>query len=136
MLNQTTLTNLWNNYKNLSWWRKVLLFLPLIIVLVVVGVLVFMSGNKDDNQELVVDHNRKVVDNQIEKFEDLSKAEEKKRQENQKQRNTLEIKMKENHEELEKTIKDIDNANGNPDELLRIADELRAKHRKLQGKDS
>ena len=130
MFDKTTITNLWSSFNKLPTWKKVLLFLPLIILIAIIAVLVFMGG-KNSNQEMVVKHNKKQVDKQIENFEDLSKIEEAKRAKNQTKIKAIESKINENHKELEKTINAIDNADGDADELLRIAEELRGRHKDI-----
>jgi len=125
------LTKTWNNYKSLTWWKKVLLFLP--ILLVGIGYLYFSFYKIDnvDNYSKAVASHKKIIDKQIEKKlkkeSDLAKAEKKIEKEQ------IEIKK-----EIEKdtvyakeTITRIENASitHNIDEFKLIQSNLRNKAR-------
>lgn len=119
---ETTLMTLWNNFKKLPWWKKILLFIPLILV--GIGSIIFMIDKSETTNEDIVRENKKKTDKQIESFnKSLNKLE--------KERKVIKDKRKEIRKELEDAKADYNNVcelidNTDADKLDSIAARLRA----------
>jgi len=130
----TTITDLWTGYKDLPTWKKILLFVPLIIAMVFVVVFVFMSGGKDGTTELAVEHNKARVDEKIKDREDLSKIEKAKRKVLDGEIKAIEKSMEIINEEIKEFETKINSAGSDPDKLRSVERDLRAKYKQLQDK--
>ena len=121
--------NLWNKYKALSWWKKVLLFLPLLIVIVLICLLLFWKPSNDgDRFESAVKYGKKQVDKRIAEREAQDKLLKKQDDALAKKQKQLEKEIKANEKEASKLIDRVDSAaaNGDADELRSIISELNA----------
>ena len=124
-----TLKILWNKYRILEWWKKVLLFLPLLIAVIFVCSFTFWKPSFDSEQfENSVRHAKKQVNlritNKIQQEQKLVKQD----KELIKQQEILEEEIK-SHEEKATNIVDAINlaaANNDLEHLRRIHKELNA----------
>lgn len=125
------LTKTWNNYKSLIWWKKVLLFLP--IVLVGIGYLYFSFYKIDtvDNYSNAIKEHEKIINKQIEKK--LKKESEFAKAEKKIEKEQIEIKKEIGKDTgyAKETITRIKNASitHNIDEFKLIQSNLRDKAR-------
>jgi len=66
-----TLQRIWNDFKQLSWWKKILLFVPFVTVTIFIG-LFFAEGNKTN--EKILANSKEKTDTEVTTFiKDLDK---------------------------------------------------------------
>jgi septal ring factor EnvC (AmiA/AmiB activator) len=119
MTNQTTL---WNDFKNLVWWEKIILFIPFVFTFVIIAL--FFTEKFDFSKEKLIKRNKNKTDIEIKTFKKNLIEIEKKRQEIQTQRAKTKEEIKNAEINYANFIKYVDSTN-DPDELSRIAEELR-----------
>jgi hypothetical protein len=119
---------LWNRYKGLKWYWKVLLGVFFLLAIVGVYVLFRGRGVDDVTNEEVVAHSKAKTDEVVEAFETDERRREKQRQDLKAKRQNIKEKMEKRHEEHEGTINEIERADsaGN---LLDLAARLRERNR-------
>ena len=118
----TTLTNLWNDFKKLPWWKKILFFLPLVLS----GLLtvLFMISKGNTTNEDMVQEIKKKTDKQVDVFnKDFDKMEKKLKVIN-KERQEIREEIENAKADYSNVRRRIDNANAN--DLDSVAAELRA----------
>ena len=128
-MEQTRITKLWNKFKALPWWKKLLLLVPFILMLLVYFAIVFWSDTSIDTSS-VVEYNKKKVDKQIKAIRKEDKQLIKDIKKIETERVKLKEEEKDNEEEAENLIKRIDSATDKPDELIGIITELNARQRR------
>ncbi len=116
----------WNKYKTLAWWKKLLLFLPLIALAVICLVLFFVRPINSDRLVEQVKYHKEQVDKQIainDEKEDILKKQERVIAAKQKK---IERKIISNQKQATKVIHDIDRAVKKNDlkELERLRQEI------------
>jgi flagellar biosynthesis/type III secretory pathway M-ring protein FliF/YscJ len=124
----TRLKNLWNKFKKLPWWQKLLLALPFILLLIFVIITVFLPDSEHKKFNDAVQYHKEHVDEQLEKKKKLDKLLAKRDRRHQEVQERLEQEIKGNEEKAANIIRRIDNAANNDDfdELERIQSELNA----------
>jgi preprotein translocase subunit SecF len=129
MLNLPSTQEFWNSYKNLKTWKKILLFLPFVIVIILLGILFFLPKNNSINEKLVK-HHKKTVNKYADSFIEQDKELEKFQKKIEKQMGKLQQEAKKDAKEYKNLVNRVNNASNNPDELNRIREELNERNRK------
>lgn len=125
---QSTL-KMWNDFLQLNWWQKFLLFLPFLMLIIITLMLgKWINARNDSVNTELFKENEKLIDEKVKSWEEKSKTEKNKRAELEEKRKTIRQKIEENRKENEEIIKRIDRA-GDANELLVLAEELREKQR-------
>jgi low affinity Fe/Cu permease len=123
MLDDLMLGTLWDSYKTQVWWKKLLTFVPFILLFVIVGVIVFFIRN---NKEVPsTNFETKEIKDKLEESIEQSEETIKKSEQEYK-----ELEKKENNilQEYKKDEENISSNGGDFDKLERIAAELRARN--------
>ena len=118
-----TPTTLWNKFKEIPWYFKIILFLPLIIMLAVF----FMMGQKPTRDEDVVKHSKSKTDKVLDEYVKQTEHVKKEREKIANQRAMIKKDIENAQGDYTDIIKRIDTAPA--DELDSIAAELRANRR-------
>jgi outer membrane murein-binding lipoprotein Lpp len=130
---EETLTNLWEKFKKLVWWKKALILLPLPIVLIVAVVcLVLVAGARSRQLDNAVDYGKEQVDARVQDNVEQDKklaAKDKKLAAKQQE---LRQDVQEHAEQAAQTNSDIVNAAdaGDITDLIRIHKQLNNKQRR------
>jgi peptidoglycan hydrolase CwlO-like protein len=119
-----TITKLWESYKGLPIWKKILLALPFLVVVVLFGAIYIFVKNPTTN-ETVVDFSKSKTDAEVKELgqttsqinEEVVKIDLKKQE--------LKNELDDTHEKYSEFSSRIDSATDG-DELVRIAADLRA----------
>ncbi len=123
---EQTLKNLWEKFKKLVWWKKILVFLPLIVALLA---LVFVVGCKKSLPDSNVSYAKNLVDKQVEKniLKDKELADKDAEIAHQQEEIKHDIKVR--TDEAVSTANSISDATGDPTALLRLHRELNEKRK-------
>lgn len=129
-----TLEKLWNWYKTLKWYYKVLLFIPIVTILAAIYCFFFVFS-KDKINLKILNRNKESTDTFVNNFEKNEIVEEREREIlNQKKEvleekvNVIEETIKKKEEKHEEILWKIDNANN--DQLRSLFSEVRERGRK------
>jgi peptidoglycan hydrolase CwlO-like protein len=107
------MTNLWNNFKSLKWYWKIVLCIPFILILIVLLVVWFYQ--KDINKDLVnkirkqVDNISKKLGKEVKKSEDKIKKIEKQHQNNLNKQKEVNKSIENIKKEHNKNVEKIEN---------------------------
>lgn len=126
MLKTTNLTTLWNNFKNLSWWKKVLLSFPFVLIGIIL--ILLASGNVFGPKNVAVDIQKKRHNKQRKDFQIRTKERQNKQNKIDKEIKELDKTIGKYHEDQENIIDRINNADVN--ELSDIATKIRKRYSK------
>jgi len=116
-----TLQRIWNDFKQLSWWKKILLFVPFVTVTIFIG-LFFAEGNKTN--EKILANSKEKTDTEVTTFmKDLDKLKSE-RASILRERKRIKQELKNVKNESNTFINRIHNADAS--ELSVLAKEIRA----------
>jgi len=119
----------WNKFKAYPWWLRVLVFLPMVLLVVLVGALMIFMQSKDvDSSPAELFQEKKELDKKIKDFEETHEIIEKERKEIAKQRKEIKKELENEKTDYSDRIDRINNATD--DELSGIAAEIRARSSK------
>jgi peptidoglycan hydrolase CwlO-like protein len=126
------LKSIWNKFKSLKWWQKILAFIPFILAIIVTYL--FLFANRENINKRLLELNENRVDRDIRDFnssEEESQREleelERERKEVLEERKTIEEKLREKEEETNDLFKKIDSVNPSIDDINNLFDGLRRK---------
>jgi septal ring factor EnvC (AmiA/AmiB activator) len=92
----TSISDLWESFKLLSWWEKALLLIPFLIVILIFAGLHLLPNKEDVSSKIVIQHSKKKTDKEVKRFSKAMKE--------------LEKENKEIDKEVEKIRKETENA--------------------------
>lgn len=111
-----TIKELWNEWKNLIWWKKVLLFIPLFLLIIFI-IFIPIRRNDDINKEILVS-GKKISKKAVDTLDQQDKRLEEKQKKTEQRRKELEKKVKSRNEETKSIIDEIDDADDNLSKLV------------------
>ena len=122
---------LWSKFKVLDWWKKGLLFLPLLIVIVFVCLFTFWKSSDSRKFEDTVNYAKKQVNTYVADKEKQDGILAEKDKELVEKQEVLEKEIKNHEKKASNVMGAINQAvnNNDPDELLRIHRQLNAGRR-------
>lgn len=124
LLNDLMLSTLWDTYKNMEWWKKIITFLPFLLLFILFIVLFVLFRNKPDTEE-ETEFNTGPAEEKIEEaIENIDEALEKAKEEKEK----LEEQQKDIVEEYKDNEKQINDAGTDFNKLTDVAERLRARN--------
>jgi peptidoglycan hydrolase CwlO-like protein len=125
-----TVTELWEKFKGFPIWKKFLLGLPLLVIILALGCVYVFKNISPVNQE-IIDNSKEKTDNEVVELKDTLHKLDKKIKKIDNKKKELEGQSNEIHKEHVELSNSIDNAS-DVDELVGIAEALRsaAKNRK------
>lgn len=118
---------IWNRYKALPWYWKILLGIFFLLA-IAIAYLVFSRRDVEVTNEEIVQHSKRKTDDVVRQFEDEEEARVADRLALQNRRISIQKETKETYETHENIMDDIDSADS-ADELLDIAEILRKRNR-------
>lgn len=112
-----TIKELWNEWKELIWWKKVLLFIPLILLIIFI-IFIPIRRNEDDINKEILASNKKISNKAVDTLEQQDKKLEDKQKKIKQRRKELEKKVKNRDEETKSIIDEINDADDNLSKLV------------------
>jgi len=114
-----------DSFGDLPTWKKMLLFIPLILSVVLVALLASKSDATGDKvwRDRAAKDSKKKADNELKSFKKEFKRSEKELEKLEQEKKRIKREIRNESSNYSDTINRIDNAD--LDELLRIADEIR-----------
>jgi hypothetical protein len=118
-----TYSDLWESYRDLPWWKQLLLVLPVTVLLIFLGVIPFLRGGTDTNQTMLKESKRKT-DQEIKDLRELLIITQSRLDKIDSERTAIKKQLQEIETEYLDFSRRIDSAN-TVDDLLIIAEQLR-----------
>jgi len=122
-----TIKLLWNKWQSLKTWQQVLLAAPFILLTILILVYIISPIKSKTLDEEILKHNKDNVEHHVAETVKKEKKLEKEQKEIKTKRILITDKINAHEKETNEIIKEIDNADGNIDELMRLHERLSAK---------
>jgi peptidoglycan hydrolase CwlO-like protein len=126
------LKTIWNKFKSLKWWQKILAFIPFLLAIIVAYLLLFT--NRDSLNRKLLELNENRVDKDVKDFnsseeERIKQIEEleNEREKVLRERKTIEKRITEKEEKANELFEKIDSTNPNVNDINNLFDQLRRK---------